>query len=415
MANVGARITLLSAHYPPEVTGSAPYAGGLASGLARRGFAASVVAAHPHYPQWEIYPGYGDWSRRELIGGVSVRRLRHFVPRQPTGWGRLLAEISFGLRVLGVSWAQPDVVVLASPALVSSIIAGLRARVFHRSTPVVVWVQDLYSVGLAETGLGGGLVLALMRRIEGWLLRTADHVVVIHDRFKRRVSDDFKVPESRITVIPNWSHVMTADGADRAQVRSDRGWPSSQVVVVHAGNMGLKQGLENVVEAARLAALREESIRFVLLGDGSERVRLAELGRGVTTLEFAAPLDQEAFAATLSAADILLVNEKAGVSEMSVPSKLTSYFAAGRPVVAATDAGGITADVIRAAGAGVVIPAGDPRALLDAALRLAADPERGDELGRNGLLYRRSELSESDAVDRFSNLLSGLATHGRAP
>ena len=116
-------------------------------------------------------------------------------------------------------------------------------------------------------------------------------------------------------------------------------------------------------------------MRFVLLGHGSERERLqGARRRHLARCSFSSPLNDADFAAALASADSLLVNELPGVSEMAVPSKLTSYFSAGRPVVAATDVTGITAEEIRAADAGVVVPAGDPEALLDAAIALAADP-----------------------------------------
>ena len=102
------------------------------------------------------------------------------------------------------------------------------------------------------------------------------------------------------------------------------------------------------------------------------------------------------------------MNELPGVSEMAVPSKLTSYFSAGRPVVAATDVSGITAEEVRAADAGVVVPAGDPEALLDAVTALGADPGHAEHLGKNGRLYRKTVLDEESAINRFTEMLTRL-------
>src|SRR5690606_36796355 len=102
----------------------------------------------------------------------------------------------------------------------------------------------------------------------------------------------------------------------------------------------------------------------------------------------------------------LLVNELSGVSEMAVPSKLTSYFSAGRPVLAATDPAGITADEIRAAGGGVVVPAGDPSILLEAAIELGNDKEAADKYGGSGRQYRETVLAEEHAVNAFIELLN---------
>lgn len=379
----------------------------MARGLAGRGFVTKVLTSHPHYPEWRVAAGYGQWSRRELIDGVVAHRLKHYVPADPRGLKRLISEISFGARLQTTRWQQSDVIVAVSPALISTAMALARAMLFHRRTPVIVWVQDLYSLGLTETGQGGGLVSKVMRAVEGWTLRHADRVVVIHERFARRVEADFGIARDRIEVIRNWTHLPPSPEIDVLSARRRFGW-GDEAVVLHSGNMGVKQGLDNVVEAARLAEKRGDNVRFVLVGNGAERARLEAAGADISTLQFHPPLDDDQFAAALRAADVLLVNEKPGVSEMAVPSKLTSYFSAGRPVLAATDTTGITADEVRASEGGVVVPTGDPRALVDAAVTLAADKPLCRTLGENGRRYRHTVLDETFAIDRFATLLTRL-------
>ena len=285
----------------------------------------------------------------------------------------------------------------------------LRARIGHRSTPVVVWVQDIYTLGLGETGQGSGAVLRVISAVERWVMRHAAKVVVIHDRFARRVAKTFGVHHHQIQVIRNWTHIAVPPHGDIAHIRAERGWSDDDTVALHAGNMGVKQGLENVVAAAELAAQRDEKVKFVLLGGGSERGRLQTLAAGLPNIEFLDPLPDAEFAATLRAADILLINEKPGVSEMSVPSKLTSYMTSGRPVLAATDPAGITAEELRNAEAGLIVPPGDPRALLDTVISLGSDVERGARLGTNGKRYRESVLAEGPSIQKFIDLLNTLA------
>jgi colanic acid biosynthesis glycosyl transferase WcaI len=118
----------------------------------------------------------------------------------------------------------------------------------------------------------------------------------------------------------------------------------------------------------------------------------------------------------LQAADVLLVNEQPGVRGMALPSKLTSYFAAGRPVLAATGRESATAAELRRSNAGERVDAGDPAALLDAVERLVADPDRMHALARAGLEYRRTTLSEKGAGQRFERVLHSLPTrHGEPP
>ena len=407
MSRTAPTVTVLGVNYPPEPTGISPYTGAMARGLAKRGYETHVVTTHPHYPEWRVKPGYGQWSRREHLDGVDVRRVRHYVPSQPTGVRRLLSELSFGARLTLSRWRKPDAVVTISPALFSSTLAAVRMRLLHRNAPLVVWVQDLYWLGLSETGQGAGRAGRVIKKTEGWLLRHADCVVVIHDRFAQRVIDDFGVSPSKVTVVRNWTHLPPAPDVDRADARARLGW-GDETVVLHAGNMGIKQGLDNVLDAAQLAHDRGANVRFVLLGNGAEHARLVSEGAHIPTLQFIDPLPDDEFAEALGAADVLLVNEKVGVSEMAVPSKLTSYFSTGNPVLAATDLRGITADEVRAAEGGVVVRAGEPSALLDAALALAADPVESARLGANGRMYRETVLDETFAIDGFATLLSRL-------
>jgi len=170
--------------------------------------------------------------------------------------------------------------------------------------------------------------------------------------------------------------------------------------------MGVKQGLENVVDAARVADEREVPVHFILVGDGGERRNLEEYGRGIERLSFVDPLSEEDYRLALGASDVLIINEKSGVSGMALPSKLTTYFDAGRPVVAATDPGGITASEVMEAGAGLVVPAGEPEALLDALLSLRSDPDLAARFAEQGRRHREAVLGEQTAMKQWCSLVS---------
>jgi colanic acid biosynthesis glycosyl transferase WcaI len=210
-----------------------------------------------------------------------------------------------------------------------------------------------------------------------------------------------------VHVVPNWSHVATGT-RDRAAVRRSLGWGDEEVVALHSGNMGLKQGLENIVEAARLAA---PPVRFVLMGDGSQRADLGRLGADVSCLSMLPPAGTAEFPDILAAADLLLVNERASAVDMSLPSKLTTYFNAGVPVIAAVPAGGGTAaEVQRSAGGWLVAPE-DPLALLQAVQRLGADRQERERLSAAGRAHAQNNLSAEASLRRLSEVIS-LPTSG---
>jgi colanic acid biosynthesis glycosyl transferase WcaI len=398
------KLTIIGLNYAPEPTGIAVYTTGLAEGIAERNpdSAVRVISGFPHYPQWRVYAGFTGMSTTESSPGLVVRRLRHYVPSKPRLINRLLMELHFGLRAVLSRWGHPDVVLLVSPALFSAGLATIRARLTR--APVSVWVQDIYSLGVSESGTGGSMSARMLWRVERSILRSANSVIVIHERFKRYLVDDMGIDPGRVEVVRNWSHLDDGPRVDRDAVRAARGWEPDDVIVLHAGNMGAKQGLENVVRAARIATERGSHVKFVLLGDGNQRPALEAMG-ATARLEYIDPLAEDDFVQTLSAADVLLVCERPGLTEMSVPSKLTSYFSTGVPVLAATDPSSVTAEEMTLSGGGVRVDAGDPAALLEAAESLAAEPAVGEQYTAAAREFSLKFLSTDSALSSFGGIL----------
>lgn len=403
-------IAIFGLNYPPEHAGIGPYTGALASGLRRMGYRVAAHVAHPHYPQWKIRSGYGQLTRVDDINGVEVHRRLHYVPRSPRGVRRLLSELTFGVRILCAPWQQPRLVIGVSPPLFSLALIAMRLRLNPRRPRLVLWLQDLYSLGLSETGEGGRIASTITTKVERSTVRAADDVVVIHERFARFVVETFGIDPRRVTVIRNWTHLPQGKPIHAAQAKAEFGWPSDITTAVHTGNMGAKQGLENIIEAARLADGCAAPVHFFLIGDGGERPKLQERAAGVSRVTFLPPLSEDKYRHALAGADVLLVNEKPGVSAMAVPSKLTSYFDAGRPVVAAADPEGITASEIRAAQAGIVVSPCDPLALLDAVLQIRRDTDAAHRYGCNGQRYRKALLDESTALKQWNDLIASTSS-----
>jgi glycosyltransferase involved in cell wall biosynthesis len=401
------RVALIGINYAPEPTGIAPYAAGAAEGLQAQGDDVVTITGYPHYPQWRISQGYSGSSIKELINGVRVLRLRHPVPADAKLVGRSLMEVTFGLRAALHPWFGAQVVLTPTPALLSSALVVARARLSR--CPAVVWVQDIYTLSATQTGNATGLA-GVIRKVESWTLRNASRVIVIHDRFADYITAELGVDPTKVDVVRNWSHLEENHTPPSLAARRRLGWSDSDIVVLHAGNMGAKQNLENVVRAAALAASRASRVRFVLLGDGHRRKALEAMGSNAN-LQFIDPLPDGEFAAALANADVLLVNELPGMTEMSVPSKLTTYFSTGRPLLAAVDAGSVTAAEVEAAGAGLRVKPDDPEALLAGAEQLAQDRELCRQLGESGLAYRRAKLSAAAAIAGISRSLR-LASRG---
>jgi colanic acid biosynthesis glycosyl transferase WcaI len=404
------RLLVVGSSYAPEETGIAPYTTGLAEHMVGRGHDVTVITGMPSYPQWQVYPEYrGLLRKRERCGGVEVRRVRGYVPQRQSTVRRGLFEASFllgGLTQLAVP--RPDVVLGVVPALGGGVLAGLAARRFSR--PYGLVFQDLTAPAAAQSGIaGGGRAARPVSLAEGWAARGAAAVGVIAEGF-RPYLESLGIDPGRIHRVRNWMHVEEPR-LDRVAIRKRLDLPQDAVVCLHAGNMGYKQGLDNVVEGARLAAGADPRLLFVLMGDGNQRPVLVGLAQryGLRNLRFLPIQPAELFSSVLAAADVLLVNQRASVTNMSLPGKLTSYFASGRPVIAAVAPQSETAREILDTGAGVVVPPDQPGLLLDAVRELLADPARRDRFGAAGRRYARTTLSADRALAELEALVEAAA------
>jgi colanic acid biosynthesis glycosyl transferase WcaI len=406
-ALVGARVLVVGVNYAPETTGIAPYTTAVAEHLAALGARVTAVTGMPHYPQWRVAPEYRRAVlREESVNGVRLRRAGHYVPAEQDALKRGAFEASWlPLGALQALRSPADVVLAVSPSLGALPLARLAAA--RRNVPWAAVVQDLMGNAAANSGLrGGGRVASLVGGVERRALRSADLVGVISEGFADAVHR-LGVDRARTRLLPNWSHV-TPSTATRQEARAALGWAPDVFSVVHTGNMGAKQGLDNVVQAAVEADRRGATVEFVLVGDGNQRAALQEAGAGVRSLRFVDPVDSDNYPLVLAAADALLVNERADMLEMSLPSKLTSYFAAGRPVLGAVPEKGWTAAVLDASGAAVRVPAEAPGRLLDAALELAGDHERRALLGKAATEYCHQRYGSTAGLGRYAGLVREL-------
>lgn len=390
-------------NYWPEPTGIAPYTTGMAEYLAEQGARVTVLTGIPHYPAWRVPEPY----RRKLVTrerrhGVEVLRLRHMVPREMTGLRRAGYEATFlthasirGLR------QRPDLVLASTPALGGALAAASVAR--RVGCPLTVVVQDLMALATGETGIKGGRRLSsATARLEGMALRAATSVAVVSDSFVPAVKA-YGVAAERIALIRNWTHITPA-GVTRDDARAALGWPADQFIAVHSGNMGLKQDLGNVVEAARL--LSNTSVTVMLVGDGSQRRALEAEARELRNVRFVDTVGDSLYPVVLAAADVLVVNERPSVGDMSLPSKLTSYLAAGRPIVAAVAEGGASHRELRnTSGAALTVPPGDSAALAGALATLLEDRARREAMSAGGAAYAARHLDRGNSLRALVSLL----------
>jgi colanic acid biosynthesis glycosyl transferase WcaI len=399
-------VLVTTSYYWPEAAGSGPYLTGVAEYLSGAGHDVVVMTGFAHYPDWKSSAGR-RLAATEDRAGVTVRRRWHYVPGSQSAAHRALYELSLfglGLTALPRRW-RPDVILGTCPSLAGGAHAAVASRLY--GAPYGLIFQDLMGLAAEQSGVAGGKQVAgLVRRSELALARGAGRVGVVAEGF-RRYLEGGGIGTGKIQRLRNWTRrVEPSETASETRLRL--GWGPDDFVALHGGNMGHKQGLDNLLDTAAL--LRSEGVRIVLVGDGNDRKRLQQRARELTltNLDFVELQGAGRWEETLQAADVLLVNQRASVTDMSLPSKLTSYFAAGRPVVAAASEDSETAREIESAGAGLVVPAAEPAAFCSAILSLKRDLTRAKELGARGKTYAETVLSAATILGEYESFLYAL-------
>lgn len=407
------RILCVGSFYAPERTAIGPYTAQLAAYLGARGHRVHVSTAFPHFPEWRFHDGYrAGLYRRERRGNVVVRRSRHVLPRTPDSvGGRLICDGSFaaGAVLTGALAGPVDVVLAVSPPLTAALAAAALARLWR--APLILWLQDL-TVDVA-------LTLGLMRRdspsyraaaaIERYLERNAQAIVVIGEAFKEHLVEH-GAPADKVILQHNWIDTDIVRPTPERHFRARHGFRERDRVIIHAGNMGIKQGLENVLLAAdRLR--HDPNLHIVLVGEGSakEALRWQASELGLPNVMFLPFHPAWALSDMLSSGDLLLVNQRGAIGNGVLASKLLTYMAVERPVIAAAHPDSATARALRASGAGLQVPPDDPAALADGISRALADPVRSTEWARNGRAWVKTHGSSADALEQFSGLIEGVA------
>jgi colanic acid biosynthesis glycosyl transferase WcaI len=396
------KVLMISLNYAPEVTGVGKYSAELAEWLALRGHTIRVITASPYYPEWRVKAGYNSLTyRTEQINNVSVIRVPFWCPKRPSGMKRVLHLMSFAVFATPVALWQiawrPHAVWLVEPPLFASPVALFAAH--FASASCWLHVQD-YEVDAAfRLGiLKGHGARKLALRVEKWLMSRAD-VVSTPSAAMTRLAVQKGVASGKTFTFPNWvdiqhAHPNSADNSYRAQLTIGHG----VLVVLYSGNLGLKQGLEIITDAAKSLMWRTD-IMFVICGAGPAKDALLERARDLPNVKFLELQPKDRFNELLALADMHVLPQLAGAADLVMPSKLGPMLSSSRPVIATANEGTELWSVINSVG--LAVEPGSFMALSHAILRLADDPPLREHLGALGRQYAVSSLSKEPILLQF--------------
>lgn len=336
------KFLLYSLNFAPEPTGVGKYNGELVNFLQSEGWDCSAIVAPPYYPAWSVSEGYhGFRFATEIINGAKVIRCPLYVPSEPTFARRLLHLITYavssGLALFSRWRDRPDIIFLVQPTLFCAPLALLFCKL--TKAKAVMHVQDLEVDALLGLDmLRYGVLSRLAMNLERWLITRFDLVSTISPSMKKALRNK-GVLEERLVLFPNWSDTdFVTPHTSGAALRAKWGVADSEKLLLYSGNVGVKQGLEIVLDAAE-AMQAQRDVKFVIVGEGAHSAELmAEAAaRNLANVTFKPLLPWTEVPAMLAAADIHLVIQKRGVADAVLPSKLTNIFSAGGHAVVTAD------------------------------------------------------------------------------
>jgi colanic acid biosynthesis glycosyl transferase WcaI len=387
----------------------------LVLGLASRGHAVSVLTALPNYPQGNLYPGYGFLTGpySERFHTVPVVRVPLVTRGRSKGLRLALNFASFAASaaLLGpLRMRRPfDAILVYEPSPITVALPAIVLK-WVRRRAMALWVQDLWPESLSATGaVHSPAVLRAVRALVGFIYRHCDRILMSSPGFVGHALSH-GIPPGRVEYFPNWAETFYRP-MSRADARAVAGdFPGDGLNLVYAGNLGSAQSLRTVVDAA--ARLRHRNdIRWILIGEGNERAaierQVAEQGLQ-DTVRLLGPKPADMMPAYFALADALLVTLRDEPAfALTLPSKMQTYFACARPVIAALpgDGGRLVAE----AQAGMSCPADDPAALARTAEAFASlDQSERARMGENARAYFERYFEREKQLDRLETILADM-------
>lgn len=404
------KILILGHNYAPEEVGIAVYTTGMAEFLAAHGHKVHVISGQPYYPCWHIVEGHSAWrySKTEE-NGVHVTRVPHYIPALPSGTKRLMQHASFAFaaffpmigKALGT---RPDIIIAIAPSLVAAPVARLAAMIAGAKS----WlhIQDFEVEAAFATGLmkSDNWIARLARWFENTTILSFGRVSTISPQMCKKLVEK-GVPERKIIEFRNWADIEAIKPlAQPSPYRAE--WNiTTPHVALYSGSIANKQGIEIIVEAARLLSQRED-LTFVVCGQGPNRAELEASAQGLTNIRFYDLQPRERLNDLLGLATVHLLPQLASAADLVLPSKLANMLASGRPVVATAEPGTGLANEVE--GCGLVTPPEDAAAFAGAIETLIDETQTCICLAENARLIAEKRYAKSSILVMFEKQLNNI-------
>ncbi|MGB8353820.1 MAG: WcaI family glycosyltransferase [Chthoniobacteraceae bacterium] len=380
------RILVWGINYAPEVTGIGPHNTALCEFLKASGHEVEMVTTFCYYPAWRKRPeDSGHLYRTDQINGIPVHRCWHYVPVRTASWKRILHELSFIITstLRALTLRKPDLIIVISPPLLIGAAAWLVGRV--KCAPYLFHVQDLQPDGAMGLGmLKKSLFTRLLYGLEAFAYKKAWRVSGISKGILEAFSKK-QTRESKLIYFPN-TIVLPHDGQNhgRGIFRGKHGFREDDFLAVHSGNVGIKHGLDILVEAA--CHIKNERIKILICGEGTARDMLEDLAarHQLENVIFFPLQSGPDYIELLEDMDISLITQQKGSGHAFFPSKLLNALAYAKPVLAVAESDSELSRALAEGGFGVNVSHDAPEALARELDRLSGAKETLALYGKAG-------------------------------
>lgn len=386
------KILVICQYYAPE-----PFRiSDICEELVRRGHDVTVVTGVPNYPMGKIYDGYQRGQKRdEKINGVTVHRC-FTIARKHGAIYRFLNYYSYVFPSVWYTKKLPgdfDVVFInqLSPVMMAS--AGLAYKRKY-GVPVIMYCLDLWPESLLAGGVGkGSLIYNAFHKISKRIYQQSDKIYITSNSFADYFEKEFGITATQY--LPQYAEsIFTPE-----QCRKE---PNNCLDLMFAGNIGVAQSVETILQAARLT-VNIPNLHWHIVGDGSKLDDLKFMAHGIENVFFHGRQPLEKMSQYYAMADVMLVTlQKNEALSLTLPGKMQTYMAAGKPIIGAAD--GEVPLVIEKSGCGFCAPAEDPNGLAEAVLKFLNVSDRV-RLGENARIYYEQHFSREEFMDKLEDVL----------
>lgn len=407
------RILVFGIHYSPDLTGIGKYTGEMNPFLVKEGHEVTMVTANPFYPEWKPNPSYSRffWTKEE-IEGVTVYRCPLYIPKNPTASKKILHEFTFLLSVFPI-WLillfkkKFDVVFGINPPFHLSIYPLLYKWI--RGAKMVSHIQDLQIDVVKDMEMiRNKTILDLMFSTEKYFFDQSDKVTTISDGMEKKIRSK-GINKNKQLIFPNWVDCQFIKPlASSESLREPFGIPIGTKVIMYSGNLGEKQGLELILEAAEYFKGNKE-ILFIIVGTGGAKERLKKMSieKELTNVKFFPLQPYKDLPKLLAVPDIHLVLQKKEAADLVMPSKLTGILASGGLSIVSALPETTLFEIIKTNQMGILIDPGSVSTLIEG-IKVGLNLANHKSISENARNYALSNLGKEAVLKNLSYSLEEL-------